>query len=272
MKLFGGYDRPGPGIPKAPMEKKGWIKCVEVYGRRMWKLMALNLLFILSCLPVVTIGPAIAAMTKVCRNWSQERNAFLWEDYWEAFKKNFKQSFIMGLIDVLFLVSLSVAIPTYNEWAKNSNLMFIPFLLCLSCAIVFFMMHFYIYLMIVSTNLSMRQIIKNSFLLVSLGMKSSLWTLLVWIMVLFTMFILLPMSLIIVLFWPFSFLCFVSSFNCYPVVRKYVIQPYYDKRGEDNPEFDYLKTEDVAIFEDRGAEEPANKAEKPAKKKGKIIS
>jgi hypothetical protein len=67
-------------------------------------------------------------------------------------------------------------------------------------------------------------------------------------------------------------LCFVSAFNCYPVVRKYVIQPYYDKRGEDNPEFDYLKTEDVAIFEDRGSEEPANKAEKPAKKKGKIIS
>ena len=78
MKLFGNYDKPGRGVPKAPVEKKGWVKCIEVYGRRVWQLMGLNLLFLLSIIPVVTIGPAIAAMTKVCRNWSQERNAFLW--------------------------------------------------------------------------------------------------------------------------------------------------------------------------------------------------
>lgn len=272
MKLFGGYDKPGRGIPKAPMEKKGWIKCVEVYGRRMWKLMALNMIFVLSIIPVVTIGPAIAAMTKVCRNWSQERNAFMWEDYWEAFKKNFKQSFVMGLIDLLFIVSFSVAIPSYNEWAKNSQLMYVPFILCLSCSIVFFMMHFYIYLMIVSTELSLGKIVKNAFLLVSLGLKGSLWTLLIWVMVFFVLFILFPVSLVLVIIWAFSFLCFVGCFNCYPTVRKYVIQPYYDQRGEDNPEFDYLKTDDEAVFEDRGVEEPVKDKEDKPKSKPKTIS
>ena len=63
----------------------------------------------------------------------------------------------------------------------------------------------------------------------------------------------------------------MGSFNCYPVVRKYVIQPYYDQRGEDNPEFDYLKTEEEAVFEDRGVEEPVKQEEKP-KKKPKTIS
>ena len=272
MKLFGGYDKPGRGVAKAPVEKRGWVKCLEVYGRRIWQLMGLNLMFIISIIPVVTIGPAIAAMTKVCRNWSQERNAFLWADYWEAFKKNFKQSFVMGLIDLLFLVGFSVAIPSYSEWAKNSQMMYIPFIICLSCSIVFFMMHFYIYLMIVSTNLSLRKIIKNAFLLVSLGIKGSLWTLLIWVLIFFSLFIIYPLSLPIMLFWPFSFLCFVGAFNCYPIVRKYVIQPYYDQRGEDNPEFDYLKTEEEAVFEDRGVEEPVKQEEEKPKKKPKTIS
>lgn len=268
MGLFKRYDQPGMGIPKAPYEKKGFFKFMEIYGRRMWKLMGLNLMFLLAMLPVVTIGPAIAAMTKVCRNWSQERNAFMWSDFWDAYKSNFKQSFVMGLIDLVFIAGFTVAIPAYNEWAKTTTAMYIPLVLCLSCCIVFFMMHFYIYLMIVSTNLTLGKIVKNSFFLVSLGVKKSLWTLLVWIVVVFLMVGFLPISLFFILFWPFSFICFVGAFNCYPVIRKYVIQPYYDALGQDNPEFDYLKTDD-AIFEDKGAEEPKPQStpKKTAKKK-----
>ena len=270
MKLFGGFDQPGRGIPKAPMEKKGLFKFMEIYGRRMWQLMALNIIYFLTLLPVVTFGPATAAMTKVCRNWSQERNAFMWADYWEAFKKNFKQGFAMGLIDLFFMAGFAVAIPTYSEWSKNSRLMFVPFVICLSCCIVFFMMHFYIYLMIVSTELSLKKILKNSFFLVSLGLKNSLWTLVVWIMVFGAIFLFLPFSVFLLIFFPFSFVCFVGAFNCYPVVRKYVIQPYYDSLGQDNPEFDYLKTDD-AVFKDMGAYEPPPK-KTAKKKKSKTIS
>ncbi len=266
MSLFGNYDRPGRGIPKAPMEKKGIFKFTEVYGRRFWKLIALNLLYLISILPIITFGPATCAMTKVARNWSQERNAFMWSDYWDAFKNNFKQGFAMGIIDMLFLVGFSVAIPSYSKWAETQKMMYAALILCLAFAVVFFLMHFYIYLMIVSTNLSLRQIIKNSLFLVTLGLKKTLWTFLVWLIVLFICFLFFPYSIMLILFWPFSFLCFVSCFNCYPVIRKYVIQPYYDQRGEDNPEFDYLKTEDDAVFEDMGEEAPAPKEEKPQKK------
>jgi uncharacterized membrane protein YesL len=273
MSLFGGYDQPGRGIPKAPAEKKGFFKFMEIYGRRGWKLVQLNLIYLLALLPVVTFGPATAAMTKICRNWSQERNAFVWADFWEAYKKNFKQSFVMGLVDLVFIVGFSVAIPTYSSWAKQSNMMYVPLIICLSCCIVFFMMHFYIYLMIVSTNLTLGKILKNSFFLVSLGIKNSLWTLIVWIVVAFFVVGFPMISLFIIPFWPFSFICFVNSFNCYPVIRKYVIQPYYDARGEDNPEFDYLKT-DESIFEDKGAEEhiAEKKAKNVKKNKPKTIS
>ena len=271
MGIFSNYNNAGPGIPKAPQEKVGIFKFLEVYGRRMWVLMGLNLIYLLACIPIVTFGPATAAMTKVARNYSQERHAFIWHDFWEAFKKNFKQGLIMGLIDIVFLAAFFVAIPSYSLWAEQNKIMYIPFLLCLMCVIVFFMMHFYIYLMIVSTTLSLRQILKNSFFLTSLGLKQSLVTLLVWIIVGLLMLYLLPLSFFLMIFWTMSFLCFVTCFNCYPVIRKYVIQPYYDKLGEENPEFDYLKNDGEAVFEDMGGKE-APIEDKPKKKKGKRIS
>lgn len=295
MALFGSFDQPGRGIPKAPVEKKGIFKFFEIYGRRCWKLMQLNLLyclifvpallagwlsvklnsyapFLLALITVMCFGPATAAMTKVSRNYSQERNAFVLSDFVDTFKKCFGQSFIMGIIDVVFMVGFSVAIPTYEKWAQDNSAIYIPLILSISCLIVFFMMHFYIYQMIVSTNLTLMQILKNSFFLVSLGIKSSLYTLLVWIIVVVSLLLLYPYSIFIVPFWPFSFLCFVTSFNCYPVIRKHVIQPYYDARGEENPEFAYLnKNSEEALFEDSPQFE--KQTEKPAvKKKGKTIS
>lgn len=276
MSLFGNYDTPGKGIPKAPMEKKGLFKFFEIYGRRIWKLVQLNMLFVISCIPIITFGPAVAAMTKVARNYSQERNAFIWSDYWATFKKCFKQSFVMGLIDLIVFAAFAVGLPVYNSMAQQNSYMYIPLVISISCVLLFFMMNFYIYLMIVSTNLKLRQILKNSLFLVSLGFKSSIFTFLSWIVVVAFMVVLYPYSYFLMFLWPFSFMCFVTAFNCYPVVRKYVIQPYYDKRGEDNPEFDYLKLkEDEEILCEDNVQlerEEAEKQEKTPKRKGKTIS
>ena len=275
MGLFGNYDTPGKGIRKAPMEKKGIFKFFEIYGRRFWKLMQLNMIFILACLPVVTIGPAIAGMTKVARNYSQERNAFIWSDFWATFKKCFKQSFVIGLLDLFFAFAFIVGLPVYYALAEQNSVMYIPLVLCISCMLVFIMMNFYIYLMIVSTNLNLRQILKNSLFLVALGFKGTIFTLLCWVLVIALLVVLGYLAPFVMFVWPFAFMCFVTSFNCYPVIRKYVIQPYYDAKGQDNPEFDYLKLKEgeEAIVEDNlQLEQDAAKAEKTNAKKGKTIS
>ncbi|MBR6874045.1 MAG: DUF624 domain-containing protein [Ruminococcus sp.] len=290
------YDYRPRGLARPPREKKGIFKFFEIYGRRFWTLMALNLIYSVIYIPVlvswylytesgrytpfllciitaVLFGPSTAAMTKVCRNYSQERNAFVFADYIDAFKKNFKQAEIMGIIDVIFIVGLIVAIPSYYQWAEKESFMYVPLVLTLSFTIVFFMMHYYIYLMIVSTTLPLRKILRNAFFLVPLGLKYSVFTLLNWIWVALLVILLYPYSIFIMPFWPFGFLCFVNCFNCYPVIRKFVIQPYYDQRGEDNPEFDYLKKkEDEEVFEDNPELDKPVEKKKQAKKKGKTIS
>ncbi len=271
MGLFGGYENAGPGIPKSELEKKGIFKFFDIYKGKFWKLIELNLIFLLFCLPIVTIGPAIAAMTKVTRNYTQERPTFLWHEFVKAFKSNFKQSFIMGLIDIVFVVAVFFAIPIYNAMAQQQSFFYIPFIITISMIFIFLMMHFYIYLMIVSTNLSLGKIVKNSFILVSLGLKSSLLTLLAVFFIVAMLFLFLPYSSFLMPFIPFSLISIVVSFNCFPVIRKYVIQPYYEQRGEESPEFDFRKQdEDSALFEDRGGTEKPIKAKK--KGKGKYIS
>ena len=65
---------------------------------------------------------------------------------------------------------------------------------------------------------------------------------------------------------PASWLGLVITFQSYPVIQKYIINPYYEQRGEVNPELAQTVTdEEETVFEDRGGEE---KPIEPAKKSG----
>ena len=298
MGLFGGYENAGPGVPKNPEDKTVVARFFEIYFRRFWKIMTLNILYFIFFIPffagmtiafsesidsnlkilgliaigliiVLTFGPATAGFVKVVRNYSQERNAFLWSDFAKAFKQNYVQAFIMGIIDLVFAAGFVIAIVSYNDWASKNTAMYIPFIITLSCMLVFVMMHFYIYLLIVSTNLSFKNILKNSFLLVGVSLKKCVFTLVVAALIVLLIVFLYPYSFFVIPFIPLSLLCFLICFNCYPVIREYVIDPYYAKRGEENPEDTYLKdTEEEAVFEDKGGQEQPIKVNK---KKNKTI-
>lgn len=66
----------------------------------------LNILFIISCIPVFTIGTAISSLYKVAKNIAEERGASISQMYWEAFKSNFKKSVLAWLLDLLIIVLL----------------------------------------------------------------------------------------------------------------------------------------------------------------------
>ena len=70
---------------------------------------------------------------------------------------------MIGIIDMIFIVLMTFAFPLYYSMSLENSMHLIPFLICLVCSVIFLMMHFYIYLLIVSTNLSIWKILKNSF-------------------------------------------------------------------------------------------------------------
>lgn len=271
------YDKAGSGISKNGPKKTPFFLFLDMYFERFWKLLKLNILTFLFCLPIVTIGPAIAGMTKVLRAYSLDKSSFMWHDFKKGFTQNLKYSIPLGLIDILCAASLVCALNVYPALAEqNGNFFNVLCVISVGFALTVFMMNFYAFSMVVATDLNFKNIIKNSFYLVCLGLKKNLITLLIVMLVLAFIVIatmVSPLTLLLIPFWLISFLGFIIVFNSYPLIQKYVINPFYEEKGMDNPEYDYLKPLDAedAVFLDRGGEEAPVESKK-TKKKGKTIS
>ncbi len=313
MGLFGNYENAGVGIAKDAPKKKPFFRFMELTGRKFWKLIELNMLLMTLCLlPIaaalalyfliqvnaglafaaaavlmiafaVLLGPYLAGCTKILRNFTLEKPLFLLDTFRKTFRSCFRQACIMGLIDSLIALSVGTGVYVYPlmiESAKSAGasptMYYVLFVASLSVAIAVLLMSFYAYLMIVSTDLSMKNILKNALALSCIALKTNLLTLVIAALIL-GVFILLTIQFpaVLAFVWPFmplSFIGFLIVFNCYPVIQKYVITPYYAQRGEVNPEMLHSMSQGENVFEDQGGKEKPVEAKKQKKGSGKVIS
>lgn len=318
MSLFGNSIKTGTGIAKDAPKKKPFFRYWEIAFRKFWKIIDVNMLMALGFLPLllaglviyyfaenyaktalllaggliilfaVCFGPLLAGCTQVLRNFAREKPIFLLDTFFKAFKNNFKQACLVGIIDLIMIISVASSFYVYPKMiqADGSAIYYILFISTLSIAIAVTMMSFYAYLMIVSTDLSMKNILKNSLALSFIALKQNFITLLMAILVMGIFGILTYLfPYILAIFWlflPTGFVAFMIVFNCYPVIQKFVINPYYTQKGEINPELMANSTDGENLFEDRGgSEKPTeiintkeneSRNHKTPRKKGKVIS
>lgn len=279
---MGGYDNAGSGISKKAPPKGSLKLFFEILGVRIWKLFTLNLIYVLACIPVITIGPATAGMTKVLKNYAIDKNAYVWLDFKETFRKNFFRAFIWGIVDIVAYAGVVTGLVIYPMMIKDQSLnipeplLYVMYVLTMSVGVTFTIMNYYVYMMMVSTDLSMKNIIKNSLALAFLAPKKNLIALasnLVLPLIPLLLIIYVNMQFVFILpFAPASLIGFIVCYCCYPVVQKYVINPYYEARGEENPENPgYTTSDEEVLFEDMGGKEKPVEMKKKTRK-GKIIS
>lgn len=282
LDLFN-YGKAGSGVRKNGPRKKPFFLFWEIFGAKFWKFFQINLIFFLFCIPVVTFGPAVAAMTQVMRKFTIGEPIFVFHEFKNAFKKNFKQSFFLGIFDigliVLIIFNLDFYAAAFQEGQGAENKLLLA--LSLSMAFIIYMMHFYIYPQIVALKLKMSQIIKNSFILMVAGIKRSVSAFFATAALVILMVLGFPYSVVALPLVPAAWMSFIATFCAYPVIQKYIVDPYYEARGEKNPEYARYDTEDEALFEDRGGqEEPTDtNPKKPTQRrktdnvkiKGKVI-
>ena len=70
----------------------------------LWKpihIMFLNLLWVLFSLPIVTIGASTTALYSVLIKMRNDKEGKVFQDFWNAFKQNFRQATIIWVIIVL---------------------------------------------------------------------------------------------------------------------------------------------------------------------------
>lgn len=66
---------------------------------KITNIIIINLCFIISCIPVITIGAAITAMYSVNLKMVRDEETYIFSFYWKAFRRNFIQSTVCwGLV------------------------------------------------------------------------------------------------------------------------------------------------------------------------------
>ena len=68
---------------------------------KMADLFILNVLFIISCIPVITIGPALTALYTITLKAARNEESYIFRGYLKAFKDNFKIGTLSWLIVLL---------------------------------------------------------------------------------------------------------------------------------------------------------------------------
>ena len=251
------YTKPGKGVDKNGPQKKRFFHFFELYFRKFWKLITLNLIYILFCIPIVTIGPATAAMTYILKNHTMERPVFLWSDFLEAFKKNWKQGFVMGLIDLVVLVLSYVAYQFYFAQLDSSNFFYVPLVLVLSIGFIVALASMYMFIMIPVLDMKFKPMLKNAFLLSIVGIKTNLLTTLFVVLISVLMFLFFPITILLIIPLYFTTVWFIMTYNSFQYVEKYIIDPYYEQIGEKRPDVLDMgdMDEEEFIFEDIGTQE-----------------
>ena len=77
-----------------------------VFLSRVADLMILNLLFIVCCIPVFTIGAACTALSYVTLKQAEQVDGYIVRGFFHAFKQNFKQATLIWLIMLFMLIVL----------------------------------------------------------------------------------------------------------------------------------------------------------------------
>ncbi len=285
---FFDYTKPGPGVPdpdSAP-PKARIVVFFEIFTRKFWNLVKLNLMFtlfnlpailialvfisnlfiqktilndintdliikflfvsIFLCIPVLTVGPAQAGFTYVLRNYSREEHAFLWWDFKETALKNLKESLIISVIDFIVVVIVGIDINLYMNINKGSFLMTVAGSLVFLAFTIYVMMHMYIYPMLVTFKLNVRQLYKNAFLFAIMRFIPNLLILLLCIVVLGASFYNAYLGFILFPLLTMSLIGLITNFYVYPTMKKYMIdkvteQENSKKEEQENSEEEIIK-------------------------------
>ena len=122
-------------------------------------LIILNVIYLVTCLPVVTIGAASTAMYTVCFRLGTAREGSLVKGYFRAFRDEFRQATLVWLFLLLFGAASCVNIFIFLSMDGWMHYLFFPFVLFL---LVVLMMVGYAFPLLSQFRNDTKSVIKNA--------------------------------------------------------------------------------------------------------------
>ncbi len=179
---------------------------------------ALNVLFLLLCLPVFTIGPALIALYDVTMREARGECGYLIKPFFQSFFKNFKKGTLLFLL--LFALGM-ILLFNMVFWMNLSTLpaMIISFVIALAVG-VYLLTLLYAFPLMARFENSIRQTLKNAFQLAVFHRSQTLILILILVLALLGCYF-IPQAKIFMLLLGFSFLAYCQSFFYIKVFAHY---------------------------------------------------
>jgi len=142
----------------------------NIFVGRIVDVIWLNILTVICCLPIVTIGTSLTAMYSVLFKMIEDKEGYISKDFFRAFKENFKKTSIVWLIilTLLFITRYEMRVVDKIEELKSFAIIFhvVMVLILLGFTYVFPLMARY--------ENTIKNTIKNAYIYVGLCLPQTL--------------------------------------------------------------------------------------------------
>lgn len=217
------FQKEGTGVEKNEPPKEGLYLFFELLIPRLWDLVKLNIVFIIYCLPIVTIAPAFGALTSMTMDIVRKKPIlFMLKDFNEAFKSNWKQSFICGFLSCILFFILYYSSAFYYKLSQGNSILYAIFFLCIFMTVLLLFAWIYIFPILTTISLTIKDIFKNSVFLSILCLKHTILGAFVYGFIFIGTIIYLPLVFPLIFIIIFSLLSFISSFTSWYGISKYL--------------------------------------------------
>ena len=200
--------------------------------------------YAIAALTLFTFGIVNVGTAYILRNIAKGEPVFLWSDFWYAVKRNWKQALPFGMLDAG--INLLLIWNIYSMFISNSGSYFTNTMFWCNIVlfILYFVMRYYIYVQMVTFNLSVFKILKNSLIFSLLGFKRNLVAflgilagiLIELICVIGAGGILLPFGIALPFIILFSMFAYMKVYAAYFKIKEVMIAPYLAEHPEEAPE------------------------------------
>ncbi|MBP5728235.1 MAG: YesL family protein, partial [Clostridia bacterium] len=121
------------------------------------------LIWLVPCIAIT--GPFTAGLSYITRNWARDEHAFIWTDFKDAVKENWKQSLVISAITSILPLAAYVGWEYYGQLSQENVILIVPQILVVLVGVIWAISVTYMHPLIVTYELKMKDVIRNGLLL-----------------------------------------------------------------------------------------------------------
>ena len=189
---------------------------------RLADLMILNILFILCCIPIVTIGASITALYYVTLKMAVNEEGYIARAFLKSFRQNFKQATVIWLI--LFALGCVFGIDFYILYYSEGTLITVLRFCIGATALVYLMVLLYVFPTLARFYNSVKNTMRNALIMALADLPRTLLILVITagsILITFFNVYTLWYGLLVWVLFGFSLVAYANSFFLNKVFAKY---------------------------------------------------